>query len=192
MLTDLMRSDGSSRSRPNGFSLLECLVVVALVGILATMAIPSSSAVQTRLELESGLRRLRLGPDRGRIAAERDRQPCALQLNVSGWQPPLTGDLPACRGGVTPLAETGAGALQWRGLGLGNRLSLWSYQEEHRYRHFRQGQEQVVQPAEFHAHAHGCDPAVHHHHHRRKNRQDQCWNRSQLPPLVPERPYQRQ
>ena len=114
MLTDLMRSDGSSRSRPNGFSLLECLVVVALVGILATMAIPSSSAVQTRLELESGLRRLRLGLDRGRIAAERDRQPCALQLNVSGWQPPLTGDLPACRGGVTPLAETGAGALELR------------------------------------------------------------------------------
>ena len=114
MLTDLMRSDGSSRSRPNGFSLLECLVVVALVGILATMAIPSSSAVQTRLELESGLRRLRLGLDRGRMAAERNRQPCALQLSASGWQPPLTGDLPVCRGGVTALSETGAGDLELR------------------------------------------------------------------------------
>ena len=99
MPSDLIRSDWSSRNQPDGFSLLECLVVVALLGILATLAIPSSSAVQRRLELDSGLRRLRVGLDRGRMAAERDRQPFALQLSASGWQPPLTGDLPACRGG---------------------------------------------------------------------------------------------
>ena len=114
MPSDLMSSDGSSRNRPNGFSLMECLVVVALLGILATLAIPSSSAVQRRLELDSGLRRLRVGLDRGRMAAERDRQPCALQLTATGWQPPLTGDLPACRGGVTPFAETSAGDLKLR------------------------------------------------------------------------------
>ena len=114
MPTDLMCSDWSSRKRPNGFTLVECLVVVALLGILATLAIPSSSAVQRRLELDSGLRRLRLGLDRGRMAAERNRQPCALQLSASGWQPPLTGDLPVCRGGVTALSETGAGDLELR------------------------------------------------------------------------------
>ena len=112
MTSDLMRPDGASRTRPNGFSLVECLVVVALLGILVTLAIPSSSAVQRRLELESGLRRLRVGLHRGRMAAERDRQPCALHLSTSGWQPPLTGDLPACRGGVTALAEIGAGELE--------------------------------------------------------------------------------
>ena len=114
MSCDLIRSDWARRNRPNGFSLVECLVVVALLGILATLAIPSSSAVQRRLELDNGLRRLRVGLDRGRMAAERDRQPCALQLSSTGWQPPLTGDLPACRGGVTPLAEAGAGELELR------------------------------------------------------------------------------
>ena len=107
MRRDLRRGDG-----PNGFSLVETLVVVALLGILATLAIPSSSAVQRRLELDSGLRRLRVGLDRGRMAAQRDRQPCALQLSATGWQPTLAGDLPACRGGVTSLAETGSGELE--------------------------------------------------------------------------------
>ena len=100
--------------RDNGFSFLECLVVVALLGILATLAIPSSGALQRRLELDSGLRRLRVGLDRGRMAAIRDSQPCALQLSASGWQTPLTDVLPGCRGGVTPLSETGADAFVLR------------------------------------------------------------------------------
>lgn len=111
---DQMLSDRTTKNRPDGFSLVECLVAVALLGILATLAIPSSSAVQRRLELDSGLRRLRVGLDRGRMAAERDRQPCALQLSATGWQPPLAGDLAACRGGVMSLAETGAGELELR------------------------------------------------------------------------------
>jgi hypothetical protein len=48
------------------------------------------------------------------MAAERDRQPCALELSANGWQPPPAGDLPACRGGVTPLVETGEGELELR------------------------------------------------------------------------------
>ena len=55
MPCDLMRSDGSRSTRPNGFSLVECLVVVVLLGILASLAIPSSSAVQRRLELDLSL-----------------------------------------------------------------------------------------------------------------------------------------
>ena len=46
------------------------------------------------------------------MAAELDRQPCALQLSATGWQPPLSGDLPACRGGVMSLVETGSGELE--------------------------------------------------------------------------------
>ena len=109
MPSDQRRGDGAS-----GFSLVECLVVVALLGILATLAIPSSSAVQRRLELESGLRRLRVGLDWSRMAAQRDRQPCALHLTATGWQPPLAGDLPACRGGITSLVELGTDGLELR------------------------------------------------------------------------------
>ena len=46
---DQMLSDRTTKNRPDGFSLVECLVAVALLGILATLAIPSSSAVQRRL-----------------------------------------------------------------------------------------------------------------------------------------------
>ena len=75
------------------------------------LAIPSSSALQRRLDLDSGLRRLRGG--RGRMAALRDRQPCALQLSdrlaaAAGWGPA------GLSGGVTLLAETGAGELELR------------------------------------------------------------------------------
>jgi hypothetical protein len=48
------------------------------------------------------------------MAAERDRQPCALHLSSTGWQPPLAGDLPTCRGGITSLAESGGGELELR------------------------------------------------------------------------------
>ena len=108
---DQMLSDRTTKNRPDGFSLVECLVAVALLGILATLAIPSSSAVQRRLELDSGLRRLRrgwTGPDGMNWIAN-----CARN-SATGWQPPLAGDLAACRGGVMSLAETGAGELELR------------------------------------------------------------------------------
>ena len=94
-----------------GFSLVELLVVIAVLGILVSTAIASPVAMNQHLELESGLRRLRIGLDRGRLAAERSQQPCALSLSPIGWDAPLAGELPACRGGRLDLNEQGGSTL---------------------------------------------------------------------------------
>ena len=97
-----------------GFSLVELLVVITVLGILLSTAIASPVAVKQNLELETGLRRLRIGLDRGRMAAERSQQPCALSLSPIGWDAPLSGELPVCRGGRLDLNEQGDSALTLR------------------------------------------------------------------------------
>ena len=67
-----------------GFSLLELLVTVVIVGILATTALAHPGRDRERLALEVGLRRLRTGLDRGRMAAERQAEPCGLALSQGG------------------------------------------------------------------------------------------------------------
>ena len=94
-----------------GFTLVEALVAVALLGILASLAFASPQKQRQQLELESGLRRLRIGLDRGRMAAERSGAPCGLSLSASGWELPRSGDLPGCGRATTSLAETGSSSL---------------------------------------------------------------------------------
>ena len=97
-----------------GFSLIELLLAVVMLGILASIAIASPAAVKHNLDLETGLRRLRIGLDRGRMAAEHSQQPCALRLTPEGWQPPVAGNLPACRGASLDLQDQGASPLTLR------------------------------------------------------------------------------
>ena len=94
-----------------GFSLIELHVAVVMLGVLASIAIASPAAVKHNRDLETGLQRLRIGLDRGRMAAEHSQQPCALRLTPEGWQPPVAGDLPACRGGSLDLQDQGASPL---------------------------------------------------------------------------------
>lgn len=101
-------------SRDRGFTLLECLVVVAVLGILAATAIANPVSVRHRLELESGLRRIRVGLDRGRMAAQRRNQPCGLALTAEGWQQPSSDALPPCTSAGTTVAEVGPSSLQLR------------------------------------------------------------------------------
>ena len=96
----------------DGFSLLELLVAVVIVGILATTALAHPGRDRERLALEVGLRRLRTGLDRGRMAAQRQGEPCGLALSHRGWQTPTSGALDPCRGAGMALAELGSSPLQ--------------------------------------------------------------------------------
>ena len=88
-----------------GFSLLELLVALVIVGILATTALAHPGRDRERLALEVGLRRLRTGLDRGRMAAERHAEPCGLALSQGGWQAPASGALVHCRGAGMALGR---------------------------------------------------------------------------------------
>lgn len=88
--------------RSEAFTLMELLVAVAVLGVLGLISLGAGAEILARLEVEAATRRVLLGLERGRIAAERQGRPCALSLDAAGWGPPQAGDLPACQG--VPLA----------------------------------------------------------------------------------------
>ena len=100
------------RLMASGFSLLEVLVIIVIVGILATASLAQPGRDRERLALEVGLRRLQTGLDRGRMAAQRQAEPCGLALSHRGWQTPASGTLSLCSGASMALQELGASPLQ--------------------------------------------------------------------------------
>ena len=97
--------------QPTGFSLPELLVVIAIVGMLASAAMAHSGRDRERRQLTNALRRLQIGLDRGRMAAERSGKPCGMSLTSEGWLPSPAGELLPCPGAATTLVELGASSL---------------------------------------------------------------------------------
>ena len=100
----------NGRERSAGFTLVEQLVVMALLGLLAVLGLRQGHDTLARQRLEAASRVVVQGIERGRLAALRQGQPCGLALTAEGWEGG-SGNLPACAGGLEPLAEHG-GAVQ--------------------------------------------------------------------------------
>ncbi len=88
-----------------GFTLVELLVVVALLGLLTTAGLAQIGRDFARERVENASRRLALGLELGRVAASRQGRPCGLRLSASGWQAPAGSNLPACQDAQLDLAE---------------------------------------------------------------------------------------
>lgn len=88
-----------------GFTLIEGLVTVSVLALLAAMALRDGGETLARQRLEAASRRLAIGIEQGRAAAEASGRPCALELGAHGWQAPAGGELPACAAPLAGLDE---------------------------------------------------------------------------------------
>jgi type II secretory pathway pseudopilin PulG len=96
--------------RAEGFSLPELLLAALLLGGLAMVGLGEAARCVARQRVESAARRVALGLELGRAAAQRQGAPCGLQLSERGWQGPESGgSLPACTGVQLALGEGVAG-----------------------------------------------------------------------------------
>ncbi|MCT0218633.1 GspH/FimT family protein [Synechococcus sp. CS-1329] len=101
----MIRSLARPRESSQGSSLTELLVGVSVLLLLAGLAVQVGAESMARQRLEVATRRLVLGLERGRAAAERLGRPCGLSLAPAGWQEPLKGSLAGCERAALPLAE---------------------------------------------------------------------------------------
>lgn len=88
-----------------GFTLPELLVGLGVGSLLAVLALGRTADQWARLQVETAARRLVVGIERGRNAAERAGVGCALALSADGWRGSAALGSVACGGADTELAE---------------------------------------------------------------------------------------
>jgi len=92
--------------REGGFSLVELLVAITLLGLMAVVGLQQGQSSLARQRLEGASRRLQQGIEQGRLAALRSGRPCGLRLTAEGWRPGA-GSLEGCALTLPPLADDG-------------------------------------------------------------------------------------
>ena len=91
----------SERKPPAGFSLVELLLVLALVGLLAALAAPSMSGTLARVRLDAAASEVRTAWAKARLEAMRTGEPVAFQCRLGTGQyllSPLAGAMAALAG----------------------------------------------------------------------------------------------
>ena len=90
-------------------SLIEQLIVVSLVGMLASIPVVSGRSDRDQLQLDTSARRLQVGLDRARSMARREQTACGLSLSEAGFAAPddgiQPGAIPPCPGLGMALQE---------------------------------------------------------------------------------------
>jgi len=81
------------------------MVTLSVLGILALVGLGQGREELARLQVEMAARRLMVGVERGRDAAERLARPCSMELGVQGWRGADTTAAEACLGAETALQE---------------------------------------------------------------------------------------
>ena len=76
-------------------SLIEQLIVVSLLGILASVPIVTGGSDRDQLQLDASARRLQVGLARARSVARREQIACGFSLSEEGFRAPDQGNLPA-------------------------------------------------------------------------------------------------
>jgi hypothetical protein len=92
-------------ARSDAFTVMELLLTVAILALIGVISLGAGAESVGRLQVEAATRRVLVGLEQGRTAAERRGRPCALSLDAAGWGPPRAGDLPACVGVALALGE---------------------------------------------------------------------------------------
>ena len=82
-----------------GFTLVEMLCVVALVGLMVSLPLVHGGEDRDRLQLDAAARRLLLGLERARSVARRSQRACGIALTDDAWISPAQDALP---GGLQP------------------------------------------------------------------------------------------
>jgi hypothetical protein len=86
-------------------SLPELVVAMALLTLLAGLGLGQHANQLARLQVEVAARRLAVGIERGRNAAERMDEPCALELGPWGWRGATALGAVPCEAADTALDE---------------------------------------------------------------------------------------
>ena len=87
-----------------GFSLVELMVTVAVMGLIASLALLNTATDRDRLQLDAAARRLQLGLERARLVARGAQQACGISLGSESWLEPEQGALP---GELVPCSGIG-------------------------------------------------------------------------------------